>query len=59
MAKHDTGRDEITVILSPEPSELNPEAARVLLRVLLNAHEKQYGHEYQPGTEPSPSGRPG
>lgn len=37
------GRDEITVILPPEPPELNPEAARVLLRILLKAHDKQFG----------------
>ena len=48
MAKSGTRRDEITVILSPEPPELNPEAARVLLRILLKAYEKQFGHEYSP-----------
>jgi hypothetical protein len=48
MPKPGTGRDEITVILPPEPTELNPEAARVLLRILLKAYEKQSGHEYPP-----------
>jgi hypothetical protein len=37
------------VVLPPEPPELNPEAARVLLRILLKAYEKQFGHEYSPG----------
>jgi hypothetical protein len=39
MSKHEAERDKITVILPPEPPELNPEAARVLLRILLKAHE--------------------
>jgi hypothetical protein len=39
------------VILPPEPPELNPEAARVLLRILLKAYEKQFGHEYSPAAE--------
>ena len=54
MAKPGTGPDEITVILPPEPPELNPGAARVLLRILLKAYEEQYGHEYQ-GAEESES----
>jgi hypothetical protein len=37
MAKPGPEREEITVILPPEPPELNPEAARVLLRILLKA----------------------
>jgi hypothetical protein len=37
-------QDEITVILPPEPPELNPEAAQVLLRILLKAYEKQVGN---------------
>jgi hypothetical protein len=52
MAKRGTRRDEITVILPPEPPELNPEAARVLLRILLKAYEREHGHEYTPGAEP-------
>ena len=48
MAEPVPKRDEITVILPPEPPELNPEAARVLLRILLKAYEKQFGHEYPP-----------
>ncbi len=51
MAKPGPERDEITVILPPEPPELNPEAARVLLRILLKAYEKQFGHEYSPDAE--------
>lgn len=51
MAKPGPGRDEITVILPPEPPELNPEAARVLLRILLKAYEKQFGHDYPPAAE--------
>jgi len=39
MAGREARRDKITVILPPEPPELNPEAARVLLRILLNACE--------------------
>jgi hypothetical protein len=34
MAKPGPERDEITVIVPPEPPELNPEAARVLLSAL-------------------------
>ena len=49
MAKPGAGRQEITVILPSEPPELNPEAARVLLKILLKAYEKKFGHEY-PGT---------
>jgi hypothetical protein len=52
MTKPGTGREEITVVLPPEPPELNPEAARVLLRILLKAYKKQYGHEYLPTEEP-------
>ena len=52
-----TGRGEITVILPPEPPEPNPEAARVPLRTLLKACEKQYGHEYLSAGESEPQGR--
>jgi hypothetical protein len=38
-------REEITVILPLEPPELNPEAARVLLRILLKAYDKQCSAE--------------
>jgi hypothetical protein len=41
MSASGTGREEIVVVLPPEPPELNPEAARVLLRILLKAYEKQ------------------
>jgi hypothetical protein len=55
MAKRGSGRDEITVVLPPEPPALSPEAARALLRILLKAYEKKYGHPYTPGAEPDPS----
>ena len=48
MANHGPERDEIKVFLPPEPLELNRKAARVLLRILLKACEKQYGHQYPP-----------
>jgi hypothetical protein len=54
MAKRGSGRDEITVVLPPEPPELNPEAARAMLRILLKAYEKKYGRPYTPGAEPEP-----
>lgn len=53
MAKHGPERDEITVIMPDEPPQLNPEAARVLLRILRKAYEKQFGHEYPPTEEKS------
>jgi hypothetical protein len=51
MAKPGTGREAVTMIMPPEPPELNPEAARVLLRILLKAYEKKFGHEYPPPAE--------
>ena len=51
MAKRDPERDEITVIMPDEPPHLNPEAASVLLRILLKAYEKEFGHEYLPARE--------
>lgn len=51
MAKPDPERDEITVIMPDEPPQLNPAAARVMLRILLKAYEKQFGHEYSPDSE--------
>lgn len=51
MARSGTGRDEITVVMPSEPPELNPEAARVLLKILLKAYEKQFGREYSPATK--------
>ena len=51
MAKPGPERDEITVILPDEPPELNPAAARVLLKILLKAYEKEFGHEYSPAAE--------
>lgn len=56
MAKPATGPGEITVILPPEPPQLNPGAARVLLKILLKAYEKQHGHEYQGARESESSG---
>ncbi len=43
VAEHQAERDEIIVILPPEPPELKAEAARVLLRILSKAHDKQFG----------------
>jgi hypothetical protein len=45
MPKRRAGSGEITVVLPPEPPELNTEAARVLLRILLKAYEKQFGSD--------------
>jgi hypothetical protein len=45
MSASGAGREEITVILPPEPPALNPEAARVLLRILLKAYEKQFASD--------------
>jgi hypothetical protein len=43
-----TERSEpVTVILPPEPPELTPGAARVLLRILLKAHQKQLAEEQE------------
>lgn len=39
------------MILPPEPPELTPEAAGVLLRILLKAYKKQFGHEYPPAAQ--------
>jgi hypothetical protein len=54
MTRRGSGREAITVVLPPGPPELNPEAASALLRVLLKAYEKKYGHPYTPGAEPDP-----
>lgn len=54
MAKPVPEREEITVILPPEPPELNPGAARALLRILLKAYEKEFGHEYPPPATEGP-----
>jgi hypothetical protein len=51
MTKHGPERDEITVIMPDEPPQLNPEAARALLRILLKAYEKKFGHAYSPTAE--------
>jgi hypothetical protein len=37
--------EPVTVILPSEPPELTPGAARVLLRILMKAHEKQLAEE--------------
>jgi hypothetical protein len=51
--------EPVTVILPPEPPEHMPGAARVLLRILVKAHEKQLAEEREAdagsGT-PAPSG---
>jgi hypothetical protein len=46
MAKPVPEHEKITVILPPEPPELNPGAARALMRILLQAYEKEFGHGY-------------
>ena len=51
MTKPDPERDKITVIMPDEPPQLNPAAARVMLRILLKAYEKQFGHEYPSAAE--------
>jgi hypothetical protein len=43
MAKLGPGRGEVTVILPPGPPELNPEAVRGLMKILLKAYEKLPG----------------
>jgi hypothetical protein len=39
----------VTVILPPEPPALTPEAARILLRILVEASEKQAADKTHPG----------
>jgi hypothetical protein len=39
----------VTVILLPEPPALTPEAARILLRILVEASEKQAADKAHPG----------
>jgi hypothetical protein len=51
MAKSGAGREEITVVLPLEPPELNPEAASVLLRILLKAYDKQCASDADGHTE--------
>jgi hypothetical protein len=49
MAKDFPKRDRVTVILPPEPPALTPEAARILLRILVEASEKQAADKSHPG----------
>ena len=51
MGKRGPVRDEITVTLPDEPPPLTPGAASVLLRILLKAYEKEFGHPYSPDAE--------
>ena len=41
MAGGDSRREPVKVVLPPEPPELTPGAARVLLRILVKAAEQQ------------------
>lgn len=41
MARKDHVSAPITVVLPPEPPPLTPGAARVLLKILMKAHESQ------------------
>lgn len=45
MAERDAERQPIKVILPPESPALTPGAARVLLRILVKAYEKQINDE--------------
>jgi hypothetical protein len=45
MVKRCSEREEIAVTLPTELPELNPEAARLLLRILVKACEKQDGND--------------
>ncbi len=49
MAKDSPKQDRVTVILPPEPPALTPEAARILLRILMEASEKQASDKAHPG----------
>ena len=41
--------ETIRVILPAEPPPLNPEAARVMLRILLKAHDQLAGDDHPDG----------
>jgi hypothetical protein len=58
MAKDSPKQDRVTVILPPEPPALTPEAARTLLRILMEASAKQAADKAHPGMgdEQQPSG---
>lgn len=42
---------ELTIIYPDEPLELNPGAARALLRIILKAHERQLAATQTPESE--------
>ena len=58
MATDSPKQDRVTVILPPEPPALTPEAARILLRILVEASEKQAADKESPGVgdEQQPDG---
>lgn len=39
------------MIMPEEPPQLNPEAVHALLKILLKAYEKKFGHPYSPTAE--------
>jgi hypothetical protein len=47
------GRDVVRVVMPDEPPQLNPEAARVLLRILLRAYDRldRIGNPHGGGAE--------
>jgi hypothetical protein len=49
MATDSPKQDRVTAILPPEPPALTPEAARTLLRILVEASEKQAADKTHPG----------
>jgi hypothetical protein len=42
----------VRVVLPDEPPALNPEAARVLLRIVLKAHDRRNGNDTLKGAAP-------
>ena len=48
MATDSPKQDRVTVILPPEPPALTPEAARILLRILVEASEKHAADKTHP-----------
>ena len=58
MAKDSPKQDRVTVNLPPEPPALTPEAARILLRIVMEASEKQASDKAHPGVgdEQQPGG---
>jgi hypothetical protein len=55
MAKKTADDDRLTVELSSDPSALTPGAARAVLRMLLEARDKQTGKELDADAEQRPN----